>query len=72
MAQFGRALRSKWGWRKGDVLMVMAPNDIDTLSVIWGCHFLGGVVAPANPVLSACELQKQLERSHARGLVVHS
>ncbi|KAL2847849.1 putative phenylacetyl-CoA ligase [Aspergillus pseudoustus] len=69
--QFGRALKSQWGWRGGDVLIVMAPNDIDTPSVIWGCHFSGGVVAPVNPELSAHELHQQLQGSRARGLVVH-
>ncbi|KAK5789755.1 hypothetical protein VI817_008878 [Penicillium citrinum] len=68
---FGRALKSQWGWCKGDVLIVMTPNDIDTPSVIWGCQFLGGIVAPVSPELSAQELLLQLKRSHARGLVVH-
>ncbi|PGH08308.1 hypothetical protein AJ80_07904 [Polytolypa hystricis UAMH7299] len=69
--RFAHALSSLWQWQRGDVLAVMAPNDIDTPSVIWGCHYVGGIVAPANPTLSAVELQKQLSSSQARGLVVH-
>jgi acyl-CoA synthetase (AMP-forming)/AMP-acid ligase II len=51
--------------------MVMAPNDIDTPPVIWGCLYAGGVVAPVNPALSIQDLHQQIERSEARGLVVH-
>ncbi|KAE8421944.1 putative phenylacetyl-CoA ligase [Aspergillus pseudocaelatus] len=69
--QFGRALQAQWGWCKGDILMVMAPNDIDTPPVIWGCHSRGGIVAPVNPELSARELRHQLEGSRVRGLIVH-
>lgn len=69
--QFGRALQSSWRWAKDDVLLVMAPNDIDTPPVIWGCHYAGGIVAPVNPALSIQDLQQQIERSEARGLVVH-
>lgn len=69
--QFGRALQSSWRWAKDDVLMVMAPNDIDTPPVIWGCLYAGGIVAPVNPALSIQDLHQQIERSEARGLVVH-
>lgn len=69
--QFGRALQSSWRWAKDDVLMVMAPNDIDTPPVIWGCLYAGGIVAPVNPALSIQDLHRQIERSEARGLVVH-
>ncbi|KAL3474462.1 putative phenylacetyl-CoA ligase [Aspergillus californicus] len=70
--QFGRALQSSsWGWSKGDILMVMSPNSIQMPSVIWGCHYAAGVVAPANPELSAAELAHQLANSRAKAIVVH-
>ncbi|KAL2868797.1 acyl--CoA ligase [Aspergillus lucknowensis] len=69
--QFGRALRSHWHWKRGDVLVLMSPNCIDTPLVTWGCHYAGGVVAPVNPALSPRELQQQLVRSQAKGVVVH-
>ncbi|KAL5363922.1 hypothetical protein BJX96DRAFT_178505, partial [Aspergillus floccosus] len=68
---FGHALQAHWSWRKGDVLLVMAPNHIDVPAIIWGCHWAGGVVAPVNPALSAEELRRQLESSRARGVIVH-
>jgi acyl-CoA synthetase (AMP-forming)/AMP-acid ligase II len=49
----------------------MSPNCIETPGVTWGCHYTGGIVAPVNPSLSARELQLQLERSQAKGMVVH-
>ncbi|KAL4981269.1 hypothetical protein BDW68DRAFT_183723 [Aspergillus falconensis] len=70
-AKFGSALKTRWGFKKGDVLALMSPNCIDTPAVTWGCHYTGGIVAPVNPGLSARELQLQLERSQARGMVVH-
>ncbi|KAL3476724.1 hypothetical protein BJX99DRAFT_270263 [Aspergillus californicus] len=68
---FGRALRSQWGFTKGDVLILMSPNCVDTPVVTWGCHYTGGIVAPVNPSLSARELQQQLVRGKANGIVVH-
>ncbi|KAL3463342.1 hypothetical protein BJX64DRAFT_276481 [Aspergillus heterothallicus] len=70
--QFGLALRSQWSWRKGDVLVLMSPNCIETPLVTWGCHYNGGVVAPVNPSLFPRELEQQLIRSQAQGLVAHS
>ncbi|KAL4822060.1 hypothetical protein BDW67DRAFT_172046 [Aspergillus spinulosporus] len=70
-ARFGSALKTKWGFKKGDVLALVSPSCIETPGVTWGCHYTGGIVAPVNPSLSARELQLQLERSQARGMVVH-
>ncbi|KAL4941673.1 hypothetical protein BDV06DRAFT_235939 [Aspergillus oleicola] len=70
-ARFGTALQTEWGFKKGDVLALMSPNCIDTPAVTWGCHYIGGVVAPINPGLSARELEQQLLRSQAKGIVAH-
>ncbi|KAL4869185.1 hypothetical protein BDV12DRAFT_185404 [Aspergillus spectabilis] len=69
--KLGNSLRSQWKWKKGDVLVLMAPNCIDAPVVTWGCHYTGGVVAPVNPGLSPQELQQQLVRGQAKGIVVH-
>ncbi|KAL4907354.1 hypothetical protein BDW74DRAFT_176127 [Aspergillus multicolor] len=69
--RFGSALVIQWGFEKGDILALMSPNCIDTPAVTWGCHYTGGIVAPVNPGLSPRELQLQLVRSQARGMVVH-
>lgn len=58
--------------RKGEVLALMSPNCVDTPVVTWGCHYAGGIVAPVNPGLSARELQQQLARCQAKGIVAHS
>jgi acyl-CoA synthetase (AMP-forming)/AMP-acid ligase II len=49
----------------------MSPNSIETPSIIWGCHYAGGVVAPINPDLSALDLCYQLMNSGAKALVIH-
>ncbi|KAL4929159.1 acyl--CoA ligase [Aspergillus undulatus] len=69
--KFGNALRAQWDFKKGSVLALMSPNCIDTPAVTWGCHYAGGVVAPVNPGLSPRELEQQLLRSEAKGIVAH-
>ncbi|KAJ5195685.1 hypothetical protein N7449_006164 [Penicillium cf. viridicatum] len=69
---FGANLQSQWGWQKGDILLVFAPNDIDVPALFWGCHWAGGVVSPANPTYTADELKYQLSDTGAKALVVHT
>lgn len=66
---FGKGLRSIWDWKKGDVLALFTPNCIDTPPVMWGVHWAGGIVSPANPGYTAEELAYQLRDSGARALV---
>jgi 4-coumarate--CoA ligase len=51
------------------VLALFAQNNIDTPAVIWGTHFSGGVVSPANPAYTVRELVHHLRDSGARVLV---
>ncbi|KAL8749106.1 MAG: hypothetical protein Q9184_006936 [Pyrenodesmia sp. 2 TL-2023] len=67
--EFGKGLKSVWEWRKGDVLVLFTPNNIDTPAVIWGCHWAGGVVSPANPGYTVNELAFQLKDSGAKAIV---
>ncbi|KAL8857691.1 MAG: hypothetical protein Q9178_005726 [Gyalolechia marmorata] len=67
--EFGKGLKSIWEWRKGDVLALFTPNSIDTPSVLWGCHWAGGIVSPANPSYTVNELAFQLKDSGAKALV---
>ncbi|KAL9005966.1 MAG: hypothetical protein Q9188_001256 [Gyalolechia gomerana] len=67
--EFGKGLKSVWEWRKGDVLALFTPNSIDTPSVLWGCHWAGGIVSPANPGYTVDELAFQLKDSRAKALV---
>lgn len=46
---FGKGLRASWDWRKNDVLALFNSNSIDIAPVLWGCHWAGGVLKPANP-----------------------
>jgi len=58
-----------WEWEKGDVLALFTPNCIDTPAVMWGCHWAGGIVSPANPGYTADEFAFQLKDSGAKAIV---
>ncbi|MCJ1313400.1 hypothetical protein MMC25_007078 [Agyrium rufum] len=65
---FGKGLKSTWEWRKNDVLALFTPNDIDTPPLMWGVHWAGGIVSPANPAYTAEELAFQLKDSGAKAI----
>lgn len=67
--RFGQGLKHALGWRRGDVLALYAPNDVDTPVVNLGLHWAGGVASPANPAYTPGELARQLADSGARALV---
>lgn len=66
---FGKSLKNHWNWQKGDVLAIFSPNAIDTPSVIWGTHWAGGAVSPANPGYTVQELAFQLKDAGARAMI---
>lgn len=70
--EFGIGIASQWSWKKGNVLTVFANNCVDTPAVIWGCHWAGGVVSPANPAYTAKELALQLKESGAKALATQA
>ncbi|KAI0391210.1 hypothetical protein F5Y17DRAFT_441625 [Xylariaceae sp. FL0594] len=67
--EFGRGLRSQWGFKKGDVLGFFSPNDVDYAPVFFGVHYVGGVASTANPTYTAKELAFQMKDSGAKGIV---
>ncbi|KKZ65809.1 hypothetical protein EMCG_01194 [[Emmonsia] crescens] len=67
--EFGMGLKATWDWQKGDVLAIISPNSIDMPPVIWGTHWAGGVVSPANPTYTVEELAFQLQGTKAKALV---
>lgn len=69
---FGKGLKGVWEWKKGDVLGLFTPNCIDTPAVIWGCHWAGGIVSPANPGYTIEELAFQLKDSGAQALATQT
>ncbi|KAI4289786.1 MAG: hypothetical protein L6R35_000952 [Caloplaca aegaea] len=66
--EFGNGLKSAWEWRKNDVLALFTPNSIDIPAIIWGCHWAGGIVSPANPAYTVDELAFQLKDSGAKAI----
>ncbi|KAE8134985.1 hypothetical protein BDV38DRAFT_294956 [Aspergillus pseudotamarii] len=66
---FGHGLKAVYDWRKGDVLALFTPNSIDTPVVMWGAHWAGGVVSPANPAYTTEELAFQLKNSGAKAVI---
>lgn len=66
---FGKGLKAVWEWRKGDVLALFTPNCIDTPAIIWGCHWAGGILSPANPGYTVEELAFQMKDAGAKAIV---
>lgn len=67
--EFGKGLRSQWGFKKGDVLGIFSPNSIDYPIVAWGALWAGGICSTANPTYTAQELAFQLKDSNCKGVV---
>jgi 4-coumarate--CoA ligase len=68
---FGKGLQSVYSFRKGDVLALFSPNDIDTPSIVFGALWSGAVVSPANPGYTVDELVYQLRDSNAKAIAAH-
>lgn len=68
-AAFGKGLRAEYSFKKGNVLCLFSPNHIDYGCVLWGTHWAGGIVSPANPTYSSDELAFQLKDCGAKILV---
>ncbi|RMZ82934.1 hypothetical protein DV737_g1804, partial [Chaetothyriales sp. CBS 132003] len=68
---FGKGLRSVAELKKGDVLAVVSPNDIDFPPVVLGALWAGVTVSPANPGYTVNELVYQLKDSQAKAVVAH-
>lgn len=71
-AAFGHALKTKWEWKKGDVMGVFSPNCVDTPALTFGTIWAGGMVSPANPAYSVKEVAFQLQNSGAKALITHA
>ncbi|KAI0401216.1 hypothetical protein F4802DRAFT_609505 [Xylaria palmicola] len=67
--EFGRGLRSQWGFKKGDVLGFFTPNSVDYAPVFFGVHYVGGAASTANPSYTAKELAFQMKDSAAKGII---
>ena len=63
---------SEHGFRAGDRLAVLLPNETDYLEVIYACAWLGVIIVPLNTRLSATEIDHILSDASPRGLIRHS
>ncbi|EXJ64904.1 hypothetical protein A1O7_01243 [Cladophialophora yegresii CBS 114405] len=68
---FAKGLKTVYEFRKGDVLGLFVPNDIDVPPVVLGTLWAGAVVSPANPGYTVPELVYQLKDSGAKALCTH-
>ncbi|KAJ9626680.1 hypothetical protein H2204_009950 [Knufia peltigerae] len=66
---FGEGLYSHFSWKKGDVLLIYSPNDVDYGPVIYGTLYAGGIVSTANPGYTVDELAFQLRDTETKVLV---
>ncbi|KAI5803016.1 hypothetical protein EDC01DRAFT_490733 [Geopyxis carbonaria] len=66
---FGRGLLKQWEWKKGEVLMILSPNNLACNSVMCGVLYAGGVVASANPAGTREALVEALISVKAKAIV---
>ncbi|KAI4867859.1 acetyl-CoA synthetase-like protein [Hypoxylon rubiginosum] len=67
--EFGKGLKSQWGFKKGDVLGFFSPNSIDYSPVFFGVLWAGGACSTANPTYTVKELAFQMQDSKVTGIV---
>src|ERR1043165_4890496 len=63
---------SEHGFRAGDRLALLLPNETDYLELIYACAWLGVIIVPLNTRLSATEIDHILSDASPRGLIRHS
>lgn len=68
---FARALKTKWGWKKGEVIAVYSPNHIDYVIPLVGGPRAGAAVSPLSAGFGLEEVTFQLRDSAARALITH-
>jgi len=66
------AALSKNGFKAGDRLAILLPNEPDYLEWIYACAWLGVIVVPLNIRLSVTEIDHILADAAPRGLISHS
>src|SRR5262245_16698436 len=66
------AALSKEGFKAGDRLALLLPNEAEYIELIYGCAWLGLIVVPLNTRLSAKEIDHVLVDATPHGLIRHS
>ncbi|KAF3940209.1 S-dihydroxybenzoyltransferase [Dactylella cylindrospora] len=70
--QLGIALKTLWGWKKGDVMGVFTFNNIESPIVTWGILWAGGIMSPANPGYTLDEFVYQLKNCGAKAITTQA
>jgi len=66
------AALTKHGFKKGDRLALLLPNEPEFIAVVYACAWLGVIVVPLNTRLSQKEIDHILVDSSPHGLIRHS
>src|SRR5438477_12724348 len=71
VGRIAAALR-KHGFKAGDRLALLLPNEPDYIELVYACAWLGIIAVPLNTRLSAPEIDHILEDASPHGLIRHS
>src|ERR1700745_3495913 len=73
-ARVGRiaAALTKHGFKAGDRLALLLPNEPDYIELVYACAWLGVIAGPLNTRLSGKEIGGILPDAQPRGLIRHS
>jgi acyl-CoA synthetase (AMP-forming)/AMP-acid ligase II len=63
---------TRHGFKAGDRLAILLPNESDHIELVYACVWLGVVAVPLNTRLSAVEIDRVLEDANLHGLIRHS
>jgi long-chain acyl-CoA synthetase len=66
------ATLSEHGFRAGDRLALLLPNEPEYLELVYACAWLGVTAVPINTRFSAAEIDRVLSDATPRGLIRHS
>jgi long-chain acyl-CoA synthetase len=66
------AALGKHGFRAGDRLALLLPNELDYLELVYACAWLGLIAVPVNTRLSITEIDQLITDASPRGIVRHS
>ncbi|KAI9272042.1 hypothetical protein EDC94DRAFT_595236 [Helicostylum pulchrum] len=69
--RFAATLQDKFNFKRGDVVAIYSPNQMDYSVPLLGTVAAGGAVSPANPAYTSTELAYQLEKTSAKILIAH-
>jgi long-chain acyl-CoA synthetase len=66
------AALTKHGFKAGDRLAILLPNEPDYIELVYACARLGVIVVPLNTRLSVKEIDRILDDANPHGLIRHS